>query len=287
MDRKCQLCRLVPLKIMNLCEIIEQTPERQYITWAWQHGSVLKSEASLLDMLLNKTIIIIIFYIWWNCLPSVEKWQDQASANVWKQSLGRILDVESWSFLMFGWAWGSAGTIAGLQEWLVGRDERQTDGQAVLSQAPRQCAPANAQWAEQRRVGKQELKNVWVTWWEASARAVCTQQCKAGQHLLSVSWLSHLCCVLLSLLHLSSTRPWTRDSHECHQLLFLHSQDWSMYSWLSNRLGAPEQLHALGLCPPCDLDKSLASYCPALVTHSASVQSCFTPQRRNLPLVAF
>lgn len=188
MDRKCQLCRLVPLKIMNLCEIIEQTPERQYITWAWQHDSVLKSEASLLDMLLNKTIIIIIiFYIWWNRLPSVEKWQDQASANVWKQSLGRIWDVESWSFLMFGWAWGSAGTIAGLQEWLVGRDERQTDGQAVLSQAPRQCAPANAQWAEQRRVGKQELKNVWVTWWEASARALCTQQCKAGQHLLSLS----------------------------------------------------------------------------------------------------
>lgn len=63
----------------------------------------------------------------------------------------------------------------------------------------------------------------------------CLSSGKQGEApALPISWLTHLCCDLLSLVHVSSSSHWTRESH---QLLFLHSQDWSVYSWPSAILG--------------------------------------------------
>lgn len=72
MGRNCQLCRLVSLKITDLCEIIEQTSELLCIIWAQQNGSVWGKEKGVL-LLLSK--IIIIFMYDQNLLPFIENWQ--------------------------------------------------------------------------------------------------------------------------------------------------------------------------------------------------------------------
>ena len=129
-----------------------------------------------------------------------------------------------------------------------------------------------------------------ATWWELCAGGPCTHLSigKQGEApSLPIFWLIiAMCCSALSICPAPGPEQETPMSpiDFCFSTVrtgaCIHGSVPSWGSWAAASTSG-------GLSPRCDLDRLLVSYCPALLMHSASVRSCFIPQRRNLPLVAF
>lgn len=167
---------------------------------------------------------------------------------------------------MFGWA--QFTEIRQRSDWQGQRINQWAE--TVHFQTPGSNVLANAQWAEQREIGEHKLKSVRINLVGTVCRDPCTNLSSGeqGEAPLPVSWLTHLCYVMLNFVHVSSSRYWTRLPW-VPSALDSPQQNWSTYSWLV------VALELMGTCTHlCSL------FFSPVTSYSPTAQQCwYTPHQ--------